>query len=331
MKKSEAVTTTPPTISVVIPAYNCAQFIEKCLDSIFDQSIADFEIIVIDDASTDETGSKLKHYNDPRLTIYRNDSNLGYLKTANLGLSLAQGQYICFQDADDWSCRTRLELQLSEFQKDSELMLCGTNCIKYYCNEVSISVKYPETSSTIYNELLNFRTPLFCGATLMFRQDLIEKIGVYNPLFDRIGAEDTDWYIRALESFKAKNIQQPLYYWRQHLGSFTHSKAPDTLKDKSLYIALTLHQLRTYFKIKPTPEHEEAIKNLLLKQHAKDTSSTYFQNLTTIISTERNSLFAKLVLWAMWSKPARAILGLVRKKRSLKLAKDVILQLNHQT
>lgn len=93
-----------PKVSVIIPVYNCEQYIAKCLDSVINQTLADIEIICVEDCSTDDTRSLLEKYIniDERIKISYNDKNMGQAFSRNQGLRKAQGEYIQFLDADDY-------------------------------------------------------------------------------------------------------------------------------------------------------------------------------------------------------------------------------------
>lgn len=92
-----------PKISVILPVYNAGAFIKDSVGSILNQSVKDFELIVLDDCSTDNTLEIIEQFGDPRIVIHRNERNLGLTKTLNIGLQLAESDYIARMDADDIS------------------------------------------------------------------------------------------------------------------------------------------------------------------------------------------------------------------------------------
>ncbi|MGC8880316.1 MAG: glycosyltransferase family 2 protein, partial [Anaerolineae bacterium] len=92
-----------PAISVIMAVYNGARYLREAVDSILNQTFTDFEFIIVDDGSTDETPAVLDEYNDPRIVRLRNAHNLGLTKSLNRGLHVARGRYIARQDADDLS------------------------------------------------------------------------------------------------------------------------------------------------------------------------------------------------------------------------------------
>ena len=118
------------TISVIMPAYNCEKYIRQAIDSILNQTCQNIELIISDDKSTDNTKKILDSYSDTRIKRFDNNVNLGYLKTFNKLIAFAKGEYIAFQDGDDYSDINRLDLLLTEFKKDNELGACGSNFTK---------------------------------------------------------------------------------------------------------------------------------------------------------------------------------------------------------
>lgn len=112
-----------PLISVNIPLYNREAYIKACLDSVLQQTFTDFEVVVLDDASTDGSAALVKSYQDPRIRYERNEVNLGISATRNRLVTLSRGTYIAVLDSDDLAAPDRLEKQLAAFQKDQSLTL----------------------------------------------------------------------------------------------------------------------------------------------------------------------------------------------------------------
>ena len=118
-------------VSVIIPAYNCQGILGEALQSILHQTHEDLEILVADDGSKDRTKSVIDSFSDKRIRTFHNDVNIGYLQTVNNLLNRATGDYITFQDADDWSDTSRIGLQLRAIESD-KVDACGTAI--YYTN-----------------------------------------------------------------------------------------------------------------------------------------------------------------------------------------------------
>ncbi|MFK8046615.1 MAG: glycosyltransferase family 2 protein [Crocinitomicaceae bacterium] len=115
-----------PTISVILPAYNAERFIDDAIQSILNQTFSDFELIIINDGSTDQTLAKITKFSDPRITVLQHQSNLGIVASLNKGLSVCQGEFIARMDADDISLPRRFDIQLDYFRMNNAVdIVCG--------------------------------------------------------------------------------------------------------------------------------------------------------------------------------------------------------------
>ncbi len=334
--------TNTPTITVLMPAYNCDKYIHKAITSILNQSFKSLKLIILDDSSTDNTWEIINKFNDQRIEKIRNDTNLGNLKCINILFDLCNTTFIAFQDADDWSHKNRLKIQLQFLHANPTISLCGTNCILSYDNKEIIR-KYPEDNYKILHQLSKGRTSLFCGASIMFNKDIIDVVGNYNNLFDRVGAADIDWYIRALESNKGYNIQKNLYFYRQHEYSFTNTNENSNyLKYYSAEIALFLSLARSansqiietedmrsflyYFYDKPIQNTHQQMLELAFKKNITELRHLSKEQLTS----EKNNLKTKFIYYTCMTYiifnsiiPDRIIQVLV-SKRKLQNAKTLL-------
>jgi len=264
--------TTPnkPLISVIMPAYNCESYITQAIDSILNQTHQNLELLIIDDGSTDNTWDTINTYSDERIKATRNPINLGYLKTSNKIFDICRGKYIAFQDADDWSHPTRLELQIELLTKKQDLAFCGTGCTKFFDDGFKTKAKYPQSTRAIKVALSLGITSLFCGSSIVMRSSILKKLGHYREFFDRIGAEDIDWYLRGLELGRAENIQENLYYYRQHNTSISASRTKEIAK-RCIDIAYALHLERKEYGIDSITKTSKLREKLERKMEEKST------------------------------------------------------------
>lgn len=206
-------------ISVVMPAYNAIPFIEEAVRSVLQQTYTNIEFLIADDGSTDGTKAYIDALDDPRIIRYHNEKNMGYLKTCNKLMELATGDYISFQDADDYSDVRRLEIQMKAFATDPELMVLGTNR-----TAVDRSGQLGGTSDlpNTYEDLQAFipTTFPFCNS-LIFKREVYEDIGGYHEFFDRKGAEDFYWITLMIEKYKTRYLKESLYFYRSVATSVT--------------------------------------------------------------------------------------------------------------
>src|SRR3989339_1795602 len=116
-----------PTISVVMPVYNSAKYLSSSIESILNQTFSNFELIIIDDGSTDSTSQIIKKYIklDKRIITVKNKTNLGICNSLNTGLRLAKGKYIARMDGDDWSYPERLFKQIFFMESHPKTVICG--------------------------------------------------------------------------------------------------------------------------------------------------------------------------------------------------------------
>lgn len=226
-----------PVVSILMPAYNCEKYVRQAVDSILAQTYPHWELLVADDASQDGTRKILDAYaaQDERICTYHQDKNLGYLKTWNRLLSLAQGDYITFQDADDWSAPERLEVLLKALQEHPEVGAAGSNYQKVADDGSLQYTSQLQTDPNAIHALMPERFD-FVGSGLMIRREVRDKIGGYDEIFDRIGSEDLYWGYRISETFGLMNVPEILYFYRTN----PHSVAVTLTERPGKWISLDL-------------------------------------------------------------------------------------------
>jgi glycosyltransferase involved in cell wall biosynthesis len=229
-------------ISVLMPAYNAERFILASVNSIINQTLNNFELLICDDCSTDSTYKLLLGLDDHRIRLFRNKQNIGYLQTCNMLAKLADGDFITFQDADDLASPERFEkLLVTLHDKNWDLVGSNVSYIDEYSELLGRSYYAIDVTQTL---LCNVALP-FCGSSVLCKKSVIAKIGLYDEAFDRIGAEDHDWLYRAAFYFKLGNIETPLYSYRMHVNSvstFTSSVIPSQIFSE--YIATQMFIIR---------------------------------------------------------------------------------------
>lgn len=219
-----------PLVSIVMPAYNAAKYIEEAIQSIIDQTFSDFEFIIVDDCSNDETWEIITKYSkkDGRLVAIKNSENLKISATLNKGILASKGKYIARMDADDWSYPDRIEKQVRFMESHPEIGISGGYV--EFCNTQMDFVNqrtYPLVDSDIRKKL--FRYSPFCHATTIYRSVLVKKAGLYDiNLYD---AEDYDLYFRLGNLAKFANLPVILYKVRMRSDSISQTK---TVRQESL-------------------------------------------------------------------------------------------------
>jgi glycosyltransferase involved in cell wall biosynthesis len=239
-----------PRVSVITTVYNGEKYIREAIDSVLNQTLEDFELIAVNDGSTDETLEILRSYEDPRIIIIDNQKNIGIPKSLNKALGIARGEYIVRQDADDISSDTRLERQTKFLTENKDVGLVGTSYYRIDGDGQEICV----------DECLSGEKAIhFMGLpTIMVRKDCLDKMGGFREVFEI--AEDYDLYLRISEVFRIGTIREPLYKYRVYNSSTTSSKKLQTDLYASLAIEMA-EERRRYGKDRlSTVSHEEAIR-----------------------------------------------------------------------
>ena len=187
-------------ISVIMATYNRADKIGKAIESVLSQTYTDFELIIVDDGSTDDTLSVLRSYSDSRIKIIDNKENIGFVKSLNKAINLAQGKYIARIDDDDYWCDdSKLEKQVKFLESNLEYNLVGCGMIK---NEVKYLFK--EKDEDIRKTML--LTDQFVHPGVVFRKDAWETAGRYDEKF--FFSQDWDLWMRLGKTGKMYNFQE---------------------------------------------------------------------------------------------------------------------------
>jgi glycosyltransferase involved in cell wall biosynthesis len=213
-------------ISGIMPVYNCADFIQESVQSVLDQTEKDFELLVMDDCSTDGTVGQLKIFDDPRIKIFTSDRNIGQANQLNKGIGQAKGDYIAILHGDDINHPERFSAQLEAFGKDPGIGILGT-WIEYIGSRQG-EWKTPVDPQDCFMELL-MESPLAHPTVMIHRERLRGVEVVYRQ--DRVPAEDYDLWVRLSASCKMSNIPRKLLKYRVHDKQISMQKA-DLLKEK---------------------------------------------------------------------------------------------------
>ena len=201
-----------PLVSVILPVYNGDKYLEAAIRSILDQTYAHFELIIINDGSRDRSEEVVKQFNDARIRyIYQENQGLG--KTLVHGVSLAQGELIARQDADDISLPLRFERQVEFFQNHPNVVLLGTwaDIIDEDDKYTGRTHEHPTDSQVLKFELV-FNNP-FVHSSVMFRIDEAAKVGGYAD--ERKAFEDYDLWSRISHHYPVANLGEKLLLYRE--------------------------------------------------------------------------------------------------------------------
>jgi glycosyltransferase involved in cell wall biosynthesis len=166
--------TAPPTVSVVMPVYNRERFVARAVSSILNQRFADFELIVVDDGSTDGTLGTLATFSDPRLRIVPLPANGGSAMARNVGIDLARGEFIATMDSDDVSLPDRLGRQVDFMRRQLRIDILGTNIIKVQRNG-TVRQKHSPKDGVIKARLLALDGSAMIHPSTMVRRSFLDR------------------------------------------------------------------------------------------------------------------------------------------------------------
>ncbi len=201
-----------PKITVLLSVFNDEKYIKQSINSILSQTFTDFELLIIDDCSTDNTTDILKVYKDPRIKIIINNKNIGITKSLNKGLKIARGEYIARHDSDDISYPDRLKKQFNFLERNKSYVMVGshTNVI----DESSNHIEYwndERTSEEIFYTLSY--TNILTSSSIMFCKKILDVSGDYNETYDH--TEDYELWYRISRKGKIYVIPENLVKWRK--------------------------------------------------------------------------------------------------------------------
>ena len=251
-------------VSVIIPVFNGERFIREAIQSVMDQTYPPLEIIVVDDGSSDKTADIVRHLSGARPILYRRQSNQGAAAARNAGVSLAQGEWIAFLDADDVWYPEKLAIQVEHFKTYPDVPF-------FYSDMDIIDDEGKVRQQAFLTEVLRQRRerakkdlvsiifgdrPFPYPSTVVLRKDVFTQSGGFDPAFELNDHEDFDLFARVALAAPIHFIDQSLVKYRRH--------AAQTL------VARTENRKKNFFKLLGglwqiwTPEPE---KQILLLQH----------------------------------------------------------------
>ncbi len=199
-----------PKVSVVLPTYNRAQYLDRAISSVLNQSYSDFELIIVDDASTDDTEKVVRSFKDDRIRYIRNTKNLGGAEARNIGISMSKGKFIAFQDSDDYWLPDKLEIQMKAFEEAEPDVAVVYTAFKKKTGNREIIIPPPEVKKKegyIYKELL-YHVNFIGTPTAVVRKKVLQEIGGFDKRFPRL--QDWDLFLRIAKKYKFKFINKPL-------------------------------------------------------------------------------------------------------------------------
>lgn len=230
-----------PRVTVLMSVYNGDRYLLESIESILNQTFRDFELLIINDGSTDKTREIILSLNDPRIRLVDNEQNIGLTQSLNKGLRLAKGDFVARQDADDLSVPERLQQQVDFLDQHPEVALLGTWHQEVDVNGNPTGVWDLPSSWIDLRWAILFYTP-FVHSSIMMRKDLVlSKVGFYNEVLSY--SQDYELWSRITDSLPAFSLSQRLVKTRINSFSMTATYGSKTLEGFRIRATKVAHLL----------------------------------------------------------------------------------------
>ena len=270
-----------------MPVYNGDQYLGLSISSILAQSFSDFELLIINDGSVDNTANILTSHRDERIRVINNPLNLGLSASLNKGLAAARGEFIARMDADDIAAPNRLVKQISCLESHPGVGIIGSSAtiIDNYGKTIS-KIQMPASDVEI-RWLSLFRSP-FLHPSVMMRRELFWTNELrYGEGSTSTAVEDYELWVNLLKKSKGANIQEPLLHYRVHPASI--SSTNKVLQEKN-HIAISLDALKNEFASE-LPTEEEL--TLLIQMVGLGKVSDKFQTIRPLMAQKYLELWER--------------------------------------
>lgn len=215
MKKNE------PLISVVMPVFNAEKFLSKAIESILNQTLKDFEFIIINDASTDKSLQIINKFKkrDQRIRLINNKKNIQMSRSLNLGISRAKSDLIARMDQDDIAFPDRLEVEYNFMKPHPNIAIVGSDIITINeFDQVTGKRTYQTESDNLKRTMLRYSP--FAHPTVMMRKKVFEELGGFDP--QMVPCEDTEFWFRLGSKYEFASIPRFLLKYRIVVTSLSH-------------------------------------------------------------------------------------------------------------
>ncbi|MCA8157139.1 glycosyltransferase [Burkholderia contaminans] len=235
-----------PRVSIIVTSYNYARFIGETIRSVIDQTLDSWELIIVDDCSTDDSWNVIQAYQDPRIHAVRFDKNRGACAAYNTALSLASGEFIASLDSDDVFAANKLAVQVDFLDQHPEVDICGT-----YLEEIDDAGNTVPSENCLYapwfNKELDLNSPdcwiwenHLCHSGVLMRKSLHDRVGSFRE--ELTYSPDWNFWLRALAEGATFHVMpQELVRYRSHGSNITHRNFDALMWEYADTSARTLH------------------------------------------------------------------------------------------
>lgn len=239
-----------PLVSVVIPCYNHEQYVEQSLNSVFNQTYKNIELIVIDDGSSDNSIAVVKKMQEEHDFTFVTQENMGVCRTLNKAVSLSQGKYIALLASDDYWDLTKIEKQVNSLESSPNSEFCFTQAKEFDENNPQHEKIFPK--NPLIGKVLNkvFIRQHVPAGSMMFSRTLHDELGGFD---ENLKEEDWDFVIRCAAETEFSAVSEPLFYYRSHETNIMKTrKRKEIFRQKALLLTKNfdlVSPFRWYFSI----------------------------------------------------------------------------------
>lgn len=227
-------------VSIILPVFNAEMYLNDCLNSILNQTYKSWELVIVDDGSTDLSSEIIKSYTDPRIR-YTHQENAGVASALNLGLSIAKGHYVCRMDSDDLMCPNRLEKQISFLQFNPDVGVLGGQAEAFDEKGRRYVIKKPLKDKAL-KWLMLYENP-FVHPTVMF--NLKNTGDIHYP---KVRMEDWELWVQLFSQTKFANLPDVVLSYRLHENQANLKYKADIINNLVVYKSRSL--VAEYFNIR---------------------------------------------------------------------------------
>ena len=262
LKEFNIVTDNLPLVSIILPTYNCAAFLSHSIGTILSQTYNSYEIIVIDDGSTDNTKEVLYPFMQ-RIKYIRLEQNKGLPTARNIGVRSAQGKYIAFIDADDLWLPEKLQTDIEYFETHPEVSMVYSKHINIdeKGDDLNGNTKRQLPSGNIFLQLFSEQN-FVISSSVVVRKEVFETTGLFDEQL--VNCQDWDMWLRIAFHFKVAGINKPLVKYRHNPHSLSKNRN-NVLK----YQKMVIDKIYNKFKDTENGIHEKLYKKRLASHYAK--------------------------------------------------------------
>jgi len=284
-----------PKVTVLMAVYNCEKYLRQAIESILGQTFSDFELLIIDDGSTDNSSAIICSHTDGRIRVLRNNINKGEAYSRKRALEEARGEYIAVLDADDIALPHRLEVQVNFMDTRPDIVLLGSSYEIIDKNGNVLQLRRALNNHLAIHWRMLFGNPI-CNSSSMFRRVTALEIGGYDK--ERYFAVDYDLWSRFAVVGKIEQLDEVLVKYRHHEESLVNRSQPDAFPEAGYTIIMNNIRLQTGAEVTPD------VVRYLSEHSAKD----HFSSATIELSNDAFSLCVdNLILQKVESKIDRQL------------------------